>query len=64
MTLTLEEEDSLRRLMAEFKTVNLRGTLIQGYSKYAMESAIREAYILGKKKQKENEHKSEKKLHD
>lgn len=42
------EESKIREIMDTYKSQPMRGTSIHGYSRYAMESAMQRAYMLGK----------------
>lgn len=52
--MTPDEENNLRGLKRNYKIQKLRGSDIEGYSVYAVENMLREAYLLGKA-QKEKE---------
>lgn len=42
-------EEKCKKIIGQYKTQKLRNTDIDGYSKYAMENAVMQAYELGRK---------------
>lgn len=46
-------EERTNEVISSYKTTTLRNSDIPGYSKYAMENAVMQAYLLGRKDERD-----------